>query len=142
MNNLNATYLRIIVDALRDIAHDVSHDVSPEDGYRGICGLLKIRINAACWEFKDPGEVSAATIDLWYATKDAILARWVDFSGDTVYPVPPTAGYGDCPCAAYDEQFFVGALWKGAQGELRRDLLAHLIDGFESLLSQAQQEAL
>ena len=134
MKDRTMYYLCLIVEALRSI--DPTRLAAEEVSY-GICLTVHQYVRG---QFQSHSQVEA-TIDLWYAEKDAILRRWDKFSGDTVYPVPSAvAGY--CPLRTFMEHQRNGTLWHGHQGELRRDLLAHLIDGFERLLSKAQQEAL
>lgn len=54
----------------------------------GICEAVRRYIVDQALLTPDPVKVRADTLDLWYAEKDAILKRWSEFSGDTVYPVP------------------------------------------------------
>ena len=135
MNARNIPYLTRIIGALRSV--DPSRLAAEEVSY-GICLAVHQYVRGQALQTRSQ---VAATIDLWYAEKDAILRRWDKFSGDTVYPVPSDVA-GGCPLRTFMEHQLNGTLWHGRQGELRRDLLAHLIDGFERLLSKAQQEAL
>lgn len=130
MNARTIPYLTLIVEALRSI--DPSRLAAEEADY-GICAAVHEYVKGQA--LQTPSRVGA-TIDLWYAEKDAIIRCWDKFSGDTVYPVPSdVAGY--CPVRTYMDHKQNGTLWHGRQGALRCDLAAHLLRGFECLLVDA-----
>lgn len=126
-------YLSLIVEALRSI--DPTR-LAAEGSDHGICAAVHEYVKAQALQAPEPNRVAAATIDLWYAEKDAIIRLWDKFSGDTVYPVPSSvAGY--CPVYTYMDHQRNGTLWHGRQGALRCDLTDHLLRGFERLLADA-----
>lgn len=133
MNTLNMYYLNLIVEALRSI--DPTR-LAAEGTDHGICAAVHEYVKAQALQAPEPNRVAAATIDLWYAEKDAIIRRWDKFSGDTVYPVPGRLS-GHCPVLTYMDHQRNGTLWHGRQGALRCDLTAHLLRGFECLLVDA-----
>lgn len=130
-------YLSLIVEGLRSI--DPTHMTAEETGH-GICAAVRGYVKAQALKAPKPNWVAADTLDLWYVEKDEIIRRWDKFSGDIVYPVPgrrPTS----CPVDTYTNHQRKGTLWRGRQGELRRDLIEHLLQGFEHLLADAVDAA-
>lgn len=137
MNNLSIYYLSLIVEALRSI--DPDRLAAERKGY-GICWAVNQYVSTEALSSPASHQVLDCTLDVWYAEKDAILRRWDKFSGDTVHPVP-SDDPEYCPSEAYMAYHHRGTLWCGRQGELRRDLIDHLIQGFERLLADALDAA-
>lgn len=137
MNNHSMYSLSLIVEGLRSI--DPVHLANERKGY-GICWALNTAVAGLALLAPESSQVLDHTSDVWYAEKDAILRRWDKFSGDTVHPVP-SDDPEYCPGEAYVAYHYRGTLWCGRQGELRRELLAHLIQGFERLLLEAADAA-
>lgn len=137
MNVQTVHSLNLIVEALRSI--DPARLAAEQTGY-GICWALNNYVASQALLVPESSQVLDHTLDVWYAEKDAILRRWDKFSGDTVHPVP-SDDPEYCPSEAYMAYYFRGTLWHGRQGELRRDLIEHLLQGFERLLADALDAA-
>ena len=136
--NVQTVYsLSLIVEGLRSI--DPARLAAEHTGY-GVCGALNNYVAGQALLVPESHQVLDHTLDVWYAEKDAILRRWDKFSGDTVYPVPSDEPE-HCPSEAYMAYHYRGTLWHGRQGELRRDLIEHLLQGFERLLADALDAA-
>lgn len=137
MNDQNIHSLSLIVEGLRSI--DPSRLAAERTGY-GICWTVNNYVAGQALLTPESSQVLDHTLDVWYAEKDAILRRWDKFSGDTVNPVPSDEPEY-CPSEAYMAHHYRGTLWHGRQGELRRDLIEHLLQGFERLLADAVDAA-
>lgn len=133
MNAMNMHYLSTILAALRSVNADV---LAGDNAKHGTCEEVLYYINFTALDYADPAAFRANVRELWFVCKDEIVRRWPNFSGDTVYPVPGVR-QSSCPINTYMHHRACGTLWHGRQGELRRDLIAHLIQGFERLLADA-----
>jgi len=60
---------------------------------------------------------------------EEIVKSWPKFSGNTIYPVPSTLPHQH-PAKAFG---FTSDMWNGAYGELRKELLQHIINELKRL---------
>jgi len=92
----------------------VSGKVKPKDPMLGVCN-----------EFND--FVGHSKVTLMYPS---MFLTWDNHSGDNTYPVPHPDGA---------KEGFLNtkkSLWKGQQGELRKDLCKHLVKCFKEELKK------
>lgn len=128
---MNAHYIRIILAALRSVNADA---LAADNAKHGTCEEVLHYINFTRLDSSNP-----AVRALWLVCRDKIVRCWPKFSGHAVYPVPGVR-QSSCPVNTYMHHRACGTLWHGRQGELRRELVAHLIQGFERLLDEAVEE--
>jgi hypothetical protein len=101
--------------------------------YTGICGGVKSR-------YLDyvPKDVvitlERGDLMLEYTTQKMreLFLTWPPYSGDYVYPVPATSC--NTPSEQYKE---TDKKWEGQYGDLRKDLLEHLIRGVQAELIES-----
>lgn len=108
--------LRKIVAGLSDLrARIAAGDIPTKDG---ICTGAYLIFNRV---FKD--------------TRAEVFQEWPHYSGDVDYPVrDPNKAGADAAAALFGEAFKRGSLWEGEYGDLRLDLLEHMLCAYKRML--------
>lgn len=124
MSDIDNEALQQVYDAVCTLRRD-----GPWSLNMGICDNVEGLLS------DEDGEVMPG-FAAWLAYSKQAFVQWDKFSGSIVFPVQDPTAPGT-PTMQYTDHHGTDTLWEGEQGELRKDLLDHLIKYFTVLLEEA-----
>jgi len=124
MSRFDKEALREVLSALRATKQD-----GPWERGMGICDNVEgLLVDDNGYDL--PGYAA------WVHHSKSAFETWARFSGEHTFPVHDPHAPGT-PEEQYVNNNELGILWSGVQGELRQDLLHHLIIYFTNLMEEA-----
>ena len=125
MSYTDKAALNHVLDALFKVRHS---DDAIVDFSMGICDNVEGLLTDE-YGYDTPGAYA------WRVNCEKAFEQWDKFSGQHMYPVYDPV-LTSTPAMQFTGHYKTGTLWEGIQGELRQDLLDHLIDYFTDRLEE------